>query len=73
MDLLGVVWYAHNTLGNSSTHLSLAPSNLLFNSFHNGFVGSLSLAVALQICQGRLSVCNDKTATKFVESFIVKL
>ena len=30
-DLLGVVRYAHRTLGNSSAHLLLAPSNLLFN------------------------------------------
>ena len=33
MDLLRVVWYAHKTLGNSSTHLPLEPSNLLFNPF----------------------------------------
>ena len=33
MDLLGVVRYAHRTLGNSSTHLLLAPSNLFFNLF----------------------------------------
>ena len=33
MDLLRVVWYAHKTLGNSSAHLPLEPSNLLFNPF----------------------------------------
>ena len=33
MDLLDVVRYAHSTLGNSSAHLSFAPSNLFFNPF----------------------------------------
>ena len=33
VDLLGVVQYAHRTLGNSSIHPPLAPSNLLFNLF----------------------------------------
>ena len=33
VDLRGVVQYAHKTLGNSSTQLPLAPSNLLFNPF----------------------------------------
>ena len=31
--LFGIVRYAHRTLGNSSAHLLLAPSNLFFNSF----------------------------------------
>jgi len=30
VDLLGVVWYIHNTCGNSSTHLPLVSSNLFF-------------------------------------------
>ena len=33
VDLLGVIRYAHKTLGNSSAHLPLEPSNLLFNPF----------------------------------------
>ena len=33
VDLLGVVRYAHKTLGNSLAHLPLAPFNLFFNSF----------------------------------------
>ena len=33
MDLLGVVRYAHRTLGNSSAYRHLAPSNLFFNPF----------------------------------------
>ena len=33
VDLLKVVWYAYRTLGNSSAHLPLAPSNLLLNPF----------------------------------------
>ena len=33
VDLLGVVRYTHRTLGNSSAHPPLAPSNLLFNQF----------------------------------------
>ena len=33
IDLLEVVWYTHRTMGNSSAHLTLAPSNLLFNPF----------------------------------------
>ena len=33
VDLLGVVWYAHKTLGSSSAHLPLTPSNLFFNPF----------------------------------------
>ena len=41
VDLLRVVRYAHRTLGNSSTHLPLAPSNLLFNPF------TMALLVAL--------------------------
>ena len=31
VGLLGVVWYAHNTLGSSLAHFPLAPSNLFFN------------------------------------------
>ena len=41
VDLLGVVWYAHRILGNSSARLPLVPSNLLFNSF------TITLLVAL--------------------------
>ena len=33
VNLLGVVRYAHRMLGNSSAHLPLIPSNLLFNPF----------------------------------------
>ena len=33
VDLLGVVRYAHKTLGNSSAHLPLTPFNIFFNSF----------------------------------------
>ena len=33
VDLLGVVRYAYKTLGNSSTHLPLVPSNLFFKPF----------------------------------------
>ena len=33
VDLLGVVRYAHRTLGNSSAHPLLASFNLLFNPF----------------------------------------
>ena len=33
VDLLGVVRYAHNTLGNSSAHLPFASPNLFFNPF----------------------------------------
>ena len=33
VDLLGVVQQAYRTLGNSSAHPPLAPSNLLFNPF----------------------------------------
>ena len=33
VDLLGVVRYAHRTLGNSSAHLPLEPFNLFFNPF----------------------------------------
>ena len=33
VNLLGVVRYAHRMLGNSSAHLPLIPSNLLFNLF----------------------------------------
>ena len=41
VDLLGVVRYAHRTLGNSSAHLSLAPFSLFFNPF------TMALLVAL--------------------------
>ena len=33
IDLLGVVQYAHKTLGSSSAHLPFASSNLFFNPF----------------------------------------
>ena len=33
VDLLELAQYAHKTLGNSSAHLPLAPSNILFNPF----------------------------------------
>ena len=41
MDLLEVIWYAHKTLGSSSAHLPLVPSNLFFNLF------TIALLVAL--------------------------
>ena len=31
VDLLGVICYAHSTLGSSLAHFPLAPSNLFFN------------------------------------------
>ena len=41
VDLLGVVQYAHKTLGSSLAHLPFVPSNLFFNPF------TVALLVAL--------------------------
>ena len=49
VDLLGVVRYAHRTLGNSSAHLPLAPSNLFFNPF------TMALLVASAWCRHPIS------------------
>ena len=40
---------------------------------HNGFISGLSLAITLQVRQGRVLVPNAKVATKLTESFVVKL
>lgn len=73
MDLLGVVWYAHKTLGNSSAYLPLLPSNLFFNPVHNYLVSSFSLTVTLQIHRGGIPVLDTKIATKLAEGFAIKL
>ena len=33
LDFLGIVWYAHNMLGNSLAYIPFVPSNLFFNLF----------------------------------------
>ena len=42
INLLGVVWYAHSTLGSSSTHFPLAFFNLFFNSLTMLYLSPLS-------------------------------
>ena len=80
VDLLGVVWYAHRTLGNSSAHLPLVPSNLFFNPITMalvvastwpllyGYAGVEYQFVMLRLLQNSrkalLSKCNPLSDTK---------
>ena len=52
VDLLRVVWYAQRTLGNSSAHLPLVPSNLFFNPF----IMALLVALAWPLLYGYAGV-----------------
>ena len=72
VDFLGVVRYAHITLGNSLAYLPLAHQSFL-QPVHDGFISGLSLSITLRICRGRVPIPDAEAATKLVESFAIKL
>ena len=73
VDLLGVVQYAHKTLGSSSAHLPLVLSNLFFNPFTIALLVASGLAVALQIYWGGIPILDSEITTELVKGFAIEL
>lgn len=73
INLLKVVWNAHNTFGSSSVHFPLESFSLHFNLFTNRLVSSFSLSVTLWVGGSRVLVSDTEFCAVPSKSVAVKL